>query len=205
MIRGGATIAIVHARLRRDAAAALVGIGACALLGYLQRYDAQPVRLAGAIGFGTLVAIVSSLLQRGRAGHMELCERAAPLFGRELARATALVPCVIACCASAAYWIVAAAYALPPAADIGLTLAAVNLAALFSLRATLERGAARWFWLIVACAAAGAIYAMQKAPVAIAIGAAAVALFAALRQYGEALAREDPLDGLSRGGGGEFF
>jgi len=206
LTRSAATIAIAGARLRRDSLAVAVAIGACALLGYLQRYDEANLRLAGAILFGSSAAIVAALLQRsGRAGHLELCEQSAPLFGRELARARALVPCSIATGACAAYWLVCGWYAPVDPARALLTFAAANLAGVVALRATTETGAARWLWLGSACAIPPLTFALQQTPIAAAIGVCTVAGFTALRQYGEALARYDPLDGLSRRGRSEFF
>jgi len=206
LMRSAATIAIVGARLRRDSLAVAVAVGACALLGYLQRYDGANLQLAGAILFGSSSGIVAALLQRsGRAGHLELCEQSAPLFGRELARARALVPCSIATGACAAYWLVAGWYAPVDPAHALLTFAAANLAGIVALRATTETGAARWLWLGGACAIAPLGFILQQTPIAAAIGVCTIAGFAALRQYGEALARCDPLDGLSRRGRSEFF
>ncbi len=50
------------------------------------------------------LGVVAALQQGpGRFPHLDLCEQCAPLFGRELARAKALVSCAIAVIAAAAY------------------------------------------------------------------------------------------------------
>ena len=95
--------------------------------------------------FVPLVGIVAALQQGpGRFADLDLCEESAPLFGRELARAKALVPCAIAVIAAAAY---CATASLAGWRDIPITLAYTIAAAvpatLTALCATLRIGPAR--------------------------------------------------------------
>lgn len=169
---------------------------ACAMLAYLQRYDDASARLAGCLVFGTLIGVAVALLQRGagRFRELELCEQSAPLFGRELARARALVPCVIVTIALGAYWFVSAAYAKPPLFAVTQTAFAVYAGTLIALCAGVRSGAARVLYLAMACAIPAISFALAIAvPALVSLAFCAVIGFVALRQYGEALARYDPL------------
>jgi hypothetical protein len=195
MKRGAATIAIVSTRLLKERRVLLLAASACALLAYLQRFDDAPARLAGCLAFGTLAGVTVALLQRG-SGHfreLELCEQSAPLYGRELARATALVPCIIVTVSVAAYWIVSSLYAAPAPQPIALTLLAVYAATLIALSAGVRTGGMRWLYVFIACATPAIAFALgfwQMLASAVLCGLVA---FIALRQYGEALARYDPV------------
>lgn len=196
MKRGAATIAIVTTRLSKERRVLAFAAAACAMLAYLQRYDDASARLAGCLVFGTLIGVAVALLQRGagRFRELELCEQSAPLFGRELARATALVPCVIVTIALAAYWFVSAAYAKPQLFAVTLTAFAVYAGTLVALSAGVRTGAARVLYLAMACAVPAIAFALAIAvPALVPIAFCAVIGFVALRQYGEALARYDPL------------
>ena len=194
MTHGAATIAIVGTRLRRELRILLLSTAACGLLAYLQRYDDGLAQFAGCLVFGTLAGIAAALLQRGsgRLRELELCEQSAPLYGRELARATALVPCIIVLCACALYWSVSAWFAPPPAPLVLLSASAICAAALTALCGTLRKGAARLLYIGIACAPAVLAFALSQWALA-GIGACAIVGFVALRQYGEALARYDPV------------
>ncbi len=194
MLRGAATIAIVTTRMRKEIRSAVLAAAACALLAYLQRYDDAAARLAGALVFGTLTAVVISLLQRGcgRYRELELCEQSAPLYGRELARATALVPCIVVNTALAAYWSVTAFYARPQATAVALSVCACNAAALVAMSATVRSGSARVLYAALACSLPAAAFALAAWPAA-ALFFCSLSGFIALRQYGEALARYDPV------------
>ena len=128
--------------------------------------------------------------------HLDRCEQSAPLFGRELARAKALVPCVAAALAALAY---ASAQALRDAPAVPPTLliaiAAVAAGTLTALSATIRRGAARVLYVALAAASSGAAYALVAVARSIPgeLAFCAVISFLALRQYGEALARYDPI------------
>jgi hypothetical protein len=196
MRRGAATIAIVTTRLAKERRVMLLAVAACALLAYLQRYDDAWARLAGCLVFGTLIGVAVALLQRGagRFRELELCEQSAPLYGRELARATAIVPCTIVTFALGAYWIVSAVYAHPDAQRVLLTLAAVYAGTLVALCAGVRTGASRTLYIGLACAVPALAFLLAVAlPQLVAIAACAFAGFIALRQYGEALARYDPV------------
>lgn len=196
MTRGAATIAIVRTRLFKERRVLLLAAAACALLAYLQRYDDASARLAGCLVFGTLIGVAVALLQRGsgRFRELELCEQSAPLFGRELARATALAPCIIATLALAAYWAVSAVYAPLQALPVALTALAVYAGTLVALSAGVRTGAARALYIAMACAVPALSFALTLvAPGIFALALCALIGFIALRQYGEALARYDPM------------
>lgn len=196
MKRGAATIAIVTTRLSKERRVLVLGAAACALLAYLQRYDDASARLAGCLVFGTLIGVAVALLQRGagRFRELELCEQSAPLFGRELARATAVVPCIIVTFALSAYWLVSAAYARPQAFAIALTACAVYAGTLVALCAGVRTGAARVLYIAMACGVPAIAFALViTVPALLPLALCAVIGFVALRQYGEALARYDPL------------
>jgi hypothetical protein len=196
MTRGAATVAILTTRLIKERRTLLLAAAACALLAYLQRYDDAPARLAGALVFGTLAGIAVALLQRG-SGHfreLELCEQSAPLYGRELARATALAPCIIVTVSLGAYWIVSAIYEVPQISTIALTLLAVLAATLIALSAGVRTGAMRWLYVVMACAAPALAFILSifwQTPGTTVL--CALTGFIALRQYGEALAHYDPV------------
>lgn len=194
MTHGGATIAIVGTRLRKELRMLVLSAAACGLLAYLQRYDDALAQFAGCLVFGTLAGIAVALLQRGggRFRELELCEQSAPLYGRELARATALVPCIIVLCACALYWTVSAWFAQPSAHFVLLSATAVCAATLTALCGTLRKGAARLLYVVIACALGILAFALSQWVLA-GIAACAIAGFIALRQYGEALVRYDPV------------
>ncbi len=196
MKRGAATAAIVTVRLTKERGVLLVAAAACALLAYLQRYDDASVRFAGCLVCGTLAGIALALLQRGsgRFRELELCEQSAPLYGRELARATALVPCILVTFALAAYWLAGAIYVrIDPSAAAATALAAYA-ATLIALCAGVRSGAARLLYVAMACAVPALTFALAQAwGPAVPATLCALAGFIALRQYGEALARYDPL------------
>lgn len=196
MTRGAATIAIVTTRLAKEWRVLVLCAAACAVLAYFQRYDDTAARLAGCLVFGTLAGIAVALLQRGSGyfRELELCEQSAPLYGRELARATALVPCIIVSAALAAYWLAGALYAPPRPLIVALTIVAVSTGTLVALSAGVRTGIARVLYIALACAVPALTFALavtRQAPLALALCAGAG--FIALRQYGEALARYDPV------------
>lgn len=196
MMRSAATIAIVTTRLSKEGRVLLLACATCALLAYLQRYDDATARLAGCLVFGTLIGVAVALLQRGagRFRELELCEQSAPLFGRELARATAVVPCVIVTLALAAYWIVSAAYTPLQFPSIALTALAVYAGTLVALCAGVRTGAARMLYVVMACAVPAVAFALVlTTPVLLPLLLCALIGFIALRQYGEALAHYDPI------------
>ncbi len=219
--------AIVMARLRAQRRVIASCCVAAVLVAFLQPHRiltvADPLEadlltrgvwLAGPVFFCGLLGIVVAIIQRGgeRMRQLELLENAAPIFGRELARATAAVPCIAATFATIAYWIAQyiAGFAAPPT-FFALALASVLAATLVALSATLRRGTARWFYIGLACATSAAAYLLAvyadtfgptprqlgHYPDAIGVGTelafCAIVGFFGLRQYGEALARYDPI------------
>lgn len=195
MIRSEATVAIVLTRLQREVPMLCIAAAACALLAYLQRYDNADARTAGCIVFATLAGVACALLMRGFGRHRELdlCEQSAPLFGRELARATALVPCIIATAALAAFWLVAAFYAPANTAGIAVSAICAYAATLTAMCATVRTGFARLLYVVLACGISAAGFVLMQVSVLLPLAFCALAGFIALRQYGEALARYDPV------------
>jgi hypothetical protein len=194
-MRSAATIAIVTTRLRKELRILILAAAACALLAYLQRYDDAAAQLAGCLVFGTLTGVAVSLLQRGggRFRELELCEQSAPLYGRELARATALVTCIVVTAAMLAYWAVASLYVHPAAAAIALAACASYAATLVAMSATVRSGLVRVLYIALACSISAAAFALMRWPAGIALMFCIVSGFIALRQYGEALASYDPV------------
>jgi hypothetical protein len=194
-MRSAATIAIVRTRLRMESRTLALAICACGLLAYLQRFDDAAAQLAGSLLFGTLTGIAVALLQRGagRARELELCEQAAPLYGRELARATALVPCVVVAAALAAYWLITSAYTELSPGPVSLTVLASCAAAVTAMSATVRAGLPRLLYIAIAGGISAIAFALTRLPIAIPLGFCIVCAFVALRQYGEALARYDPV------------
>jgi hypothetical protein len=156
-----------------------------------------PQATAAPVFFCSLVGIVMALAQSpGRYPHLDRCEQSAPLFGRELARAKALVPCVAATFAVIAYILAAMATGSP---NVSLTLAislpAVIATTLIALSATIRRGAPQALYLLLACTASVTAYALAVVARSLLAELAfcAIVAFMGLRQYGEALARYDPV------------
>lgn len=157
----------------------------------------RPQAAAGPVFFCSLVGIVMALAQSpGRYPHLDRCEQSAPLFGRELARAKALVPCVAATFSVVAYTVAAfAARSDDVPLTFAITLPAVVATTLIALSATIRHGAPQALYLLLACTASLTAYAL--AVLAHSLGAelafCAIVAFIGLRQYGEALARYDPI------------
>lgn len=223
----GTSFAIIRERLRRERRLIFTSCAASVVAAVIQphvivgnlatSYQAEIATraawVAGPMLFGTLIAIIVAVVQRnvGRSRDLELCEQSAPLYGRNLARATAAVPCIVVTLAALSYW--AAQFltglAAPPA-FFATVLAAVNATTLVALSATLRRGFARYLYVALG-AAVGLIAfflsayadAMRFQPVehhypdVLGIVSALVfcsfIAFVALRQYGELLARYDPV------------
>jgi hypothetical protein len=156
-----------------------------------------PAGLAAPLFLCSLLGIAMALAQSpGLHPHLDTCEQGAPLFGRELARAKALVPCVAAALAAIVY---AGGQALHGAADapvtLAIALAAVLAATLTALSATIRRGASRVLYVVLAGVTAICAYALAAGARSIAAELAFCAVVGvfALRQYGEALGRYDPI------------
>jgi hypothetical protein len=156
-----------------------------------------PAGLAAPLFLCSLLGIAMALAQSpGLHPHLDSCEQGAPLFGRELARAKALVPCVAAALAAIAY---AGGQAARGSAEVPVTLAiasaAVVAATLTALSATIRRGAPRVLYVVLAGIAATCAYVLAagaRSILAELVFCAIVGVLA-LRQYGEALGRYDPI------------
>jgi hypothetical protein len=157
----------------------------------------QPSGLAAPLFFCGLLGVAVALTQGpGRHRHLDLCEESAPLYGRELARAKSLAPCAVAVLVSFAYWGAQwlAGFPASPAA-FALALAAVIACTMVALSATLRAGSARLLYLALACATAAIAFALAfylRSPIAEVLFCLLISAIA-LRQYGEALARYDPV------------
>lgn len=167
----------------------------------------RSVWLAGPMFFCSMLGIAIALVQGpGRHRYLDEAELGAPLFGRELARAKAVAPAISATLAALSYWIaqLLTGFAAPPA-FFALALASVLAATLVALNATIRTGASRWFYIALAFATTGIAYTLavygdvaarrsdDAAAVASELVFCGIAGFIALRQYGETLARFDPI------------
>jgi len=184
--------AIVGARLNAERRTIAYACAAAAIAGFLQPHD-----LAGAFFFGSSIGIAVALVQSpGRFPHLDLCEWSAPLFGRELARAKALVPCIAATLAAGAYCAAAEAAGMRdlPRAFTGAFAAAIP-STLTAMCATIRTPPARLLYVGLAAGACAGAYALLVAGKSLPgeLAFSALASFLALRQYGEALARYDPI------------
>jgi hypothetical protein len=156
-----------------------------------------PAGAVGAVLFCTLLGVSLALAQTpGLHPHLDRCEQGAPLFGRELARAKALVPCAAVAVAVLLYTVGQIVRGAPDAAlTFAVALAAVVTATLIALSATVRRGAARALYVVLAAAASAGAYGLAVAAHSV-LGELAfcvVVAFLAVRQYGETLARYDPI------------
>jgi hypothetical protein len=187
-----ALIALVAARLYEQRRIVLYACVAALVVGLL-----QPREAAGPVMFCSFLGILMALAQTpGRYPHLDRCEESAPLFGRELARAKALVPCVGAALATGSYAAAAFARGAPDAAiTLLVALAAAIAATLIALSATLRLRGSRGLYVLLAAAAGITTYVLAATAHSLlaALAFCAVASFVSLRQYGEALARYDPI------------
>lgn len=184
--------AVLRARLYAQRRIVLYACVAAFLVGFI-----QPDGLAAPLFLCSLLGITLALAQSpGLHPHLDSCEQSAPLFGRHLARAKALVPCVAAALAVAIY---AVAEALRGTPGIPITfliaLGAVVAATLTALSATIRRGAPRVLYVALAAGVTVASYALvaEAHSILAQLSLCAIVAFFALRQYGEALGRYDPI------------
>jgi hypothetical protein len=186
--------AIVGARLRAERRTLVFACASAAIVGYFATHN-----VAGPMLFCSTIGIAIALLQGpGRHAYLDTNERSAPLFGRELARAKALAPLISATIATFVYWVAQFASGfVAPASFLVLSLACVLAATLVAMNATTRTGANRALYVALAGVTVVAAYLITKSGGA--IGAATELLFCllvgfiALRQYGESLARYEPL------------
>lgn len=187
-----ATLAILDVRLRTERRTLAFTCATAAVAGI-----AGPRGLAGPVFFCSVLGIIVALIQSpGRFPHLDLCEQGAPLFGRQLARARALVPCAIVVPGTFVY-LAAAAFSGLHDVPLALlvTVAATVTTTLIALCATIRTGPAQLLYVAMAACAAAAAFTLVSAghSLAGALAFCAVASFFAVRQYGEALARYDPV------------
>lgn len=123
---------------------------------------------------------------------------AMPLYGRQLARAHAVVPVLLALAIPAGYGLgaVVRTHNFPPAL-LGMMFGAALVATLVSLSATFRDGIRAWLYVILA-ATAGLLVSLPYALFAdrglgLSLALALLIGFIALRAFGETLARYDPL------------
>jgi hypothetical protein len=187
-----ALFAVLHARLWAQRRIVFYSCAAAFVAGLV-----QPSGYAAPLFLCSLLGIASALAQSpGLHPHLDRCEQGAPLFGRELARAKALVPCVAAALAALIY---GCAQLLRGASDVPfmllVALAAVGAATLTALSATIRRGSARVLYVLLAASTSVAAYALAVTAHSLLAELAfcGIVAFLALRQYGEALARYDPI------------
>lgn len=218
-------LAIAGARVRAERRTFVYAIATAVVTAFVQPHgiaritdplDAdiaiRSVWLAGPVFVCSMIAVFIALMQGpGRHAYLDLSEASAPLFGRELARAKAAVPCLAASLAALAYWVTQylTGFAAPPAFFV-LAIASVLATALVALNATIREGSARTVYIMLAWATAtiayvlavyadafhvGFSHAFRSYDDALGVGTeltfCAIAGFIALRQYGEALARYD--------------
>ena len=123
---------------------------------------AAPAGVTAPLFLCSLLGIVIALDQiPGRHRHLDRCEQSAPLFGRELARAKALVPCIAATLATllfAGRSSRAVRRTPPPRCSWFRPLS--TACALTALSATTRRGATRALYVLLALATSGGAYAL---------------------------------------------
>jgi len=191
-----AAVAIVSERLRAERRAVAFACAGAAIAGYVQSHA---FTFAAPMFFCSTIGIALALLQGpGRHPYLDTSERSAPLFGRELARAKALAPAMSATLVTLVYWGAqsASGSAMPPTHFI-LALACVLASTLVALNATILSGAARDATIVLAALTIVVAFALatsgERAGAAAELIFCALSGFFALRQYGESLARYDPL------------
>jgi hypothetical protein len=187
-----ALLAVLEARLYAQRRVVFYSCAAAFVAGLV-----QPATYAAPLFLCSLLGIASALAQSpGLHPHLDRCEQSAPLFGRELARAKAFVPCIAATIAALIY---GCAQLLRGAPDVPLmllvALAAVVAATLTALSATIRRGSARVLYVVLAAGTSVAAYTLVVAAHSLIAELAfcGTVAFFAIRQYGEALARYDPI------------
>ena len=212
--------AIAGARLRAERRSLAFACASAAIVGFIQPHGIasitdpltadiaiRSVWLAGPMFFCSTIGIAIAMSQGfGRHTYLDLTERSAPLFGRELARAKALAPVASATLATLVYWAAQflSGFAMPITFFL-LALACVLASTLVALNATTRTGAGRALALALAAATIVVAYVLavyadaystksgDAVGVATELIVCALIGFIALLQYGESLARYDPL------------
>jgi hypothetical protein len=192
-----ATVAIVRRHLdRRFAIDWAMEFGIVAAIAYVFTHTfAHPLFPLG-------IASVLAAASTAERSHAELLRRvtffAMPLYGRQLARAHAVPPALLSLAIPSGYALGAFARThIFPAELLAAMVCAALVATLVALSATFRDGARAWLYVGLA-ASAGVVttlpFALQPHDgfaFSLALGAATG--FAALRAFGETLARYDPL------------
>ena len=210
--RSAATFAIAASRVRALWRLAILVIAASALAGALiQLIEPITSRIAANVLFVALVAITLAYANgdASRTDPFAAVEDAAPLFGRQRARANAIFPAaiVVVCAAALQIWPLSrtsgtfawSAFAVDGAA----ALTALSIALSAPLRSRRNGLLYAIFAMAAAllCAAFGSAVGNSTqsdlAAVLASVGVAIMIGVLALRQYGEALARYDPLPRVS--------
>ena len=187
-----ASIAIVAARLLVERRTILYSCATAALAGLAPSHElAVPVFFCSALG------IVAALLQTpGRYPDLDVCEESAPLFGRQLARAKGFAPAIVAALVTLSYFTPQFAQATTATAAAFFIAAAASIAStMVALCATLREGVPRALYVALACATSAGAYLIAAVGTSLAgeLAYCTLVAFLALRQYGEALARYDPV------------
>ncbi len=163
------------------------------------------IPLALPILFCTAIGMIAAFCNRNVAAlsDLQLLEQSAPLYGRQLARATALVPCLIAALASIAYGLAARASSgagVLPGYFLLLFISVTICTTLITLSAGLRSGWQKllYVWLAFGAAFIGIELAAGfpcYSPLGFICEVSFCGLvgFVALRAYGETLARYDPI------------
>lgn len=186
-----ASIAIVAARLLVERRTILYACATAAAAGL-----ARPHELAVSIFFCSALGIVAALLQTpGRYPDLDVCEQSAPLFGRQLARAKGATPAIVGVLVTLAYFAPQLAGATTATAAFAIAGAASIASTTVALCATLREGTPRALYIALACATSAGAYVIAAVGASLAgeLAYCALVTFLALRQYGEALARYDPV------------
>jgi len=215
-----ALVAIVSARMHAERRSIAFACAGAAVVGFIQPHGVatitdpltadvatRSVWLAGPMFFCSTIGLALAMIQGpGRHAYLDTSESSAPLFGRELARAKALAAVLSATLASLVYWAAQflSGFAAPPAFFV-VALACVIASTLVALNATTRTGLTRLVALAPAAATIVVAYVLAvyadaystKRGDAVAIASelifCAIVGYAALRAYGESLARFDPL------------
>ena len=189
--------AIVFTRLQRLGGQVLYVAAAAALFAALQMHADLGAHALGAALFGSLAGIYLAVAQAGSRMHdLELCEQSAPIYAREVARSIALVPCIGVVIALTAYWIVTAVSSGPhdlAAGPVFLSMACACAVSIVALGATVRTGFWQVFYVLLAGISAAIIVSLEYPEFPAAFLFCGIAGFIGLRQYGEALARWDPV------------
>jgi hypothetical protein len=186
-----ATLAIARRHMRSSwvlAVAARVAVAVVAAF-FISEHRFAPSIWVVAIVYGTMAGAELRVA--------DLMYFAAPLYGRQLARAHALTAALGALVPPSAFFAVEALRGAPwSAADSLATLCAAVVAALIGLSVTLRRGLHAVAYVVVSLAGGAVVVTLfaYGLPAYVWFAVAALIGFLALRAFGETLARYDPIE-----------